>query len=291
MAKMKTISEDSFREFRVRVVERAGQFIGVGWDSDGNEISRKTAGNADDAKKAIKHELLALSNDYVSIEGAINVFRKVFPEGFGSPFYDHVEGDYKSEAAAFVAEHFSEGELRKEINARRFSTIARTARHAISRTNLTSQFEAMAFSDFLKVEANHEAFAKALQDLLFGDDFNPAFKKMVRLLSKQENAAKWPIVTYFPFFAFPETHIFVKPDLLKTCAYRLGYELEYETRPSFKSYESGVGLVDMIRDGISALEPRDNIDIQTFMYVVASDGYIAAVSKQRRSWLQEQETS
>ena len=47
----------------------------------------------------------------------------------------------------------------------------------------------------------------------------------------------------------------------------------------------------MIRNGISVLEPRDNIDIQTFMYVAASDGYIAAVSKQRERWEAGRKTS
>jgi hypothetical protein len=42
--------------------------------------------------------------------------------------------------------------------------------------------------------------------------------------------------------------------------------------------------VDMIREETQSLSPRNNIDIQSFMYVVATDGYVADVERERKEW-------
>jgi hypothetical protein len=281
---IKTLKPDfPYLEFRVRIVEMNDKIIGVGFDKD-KQVAQVTGDDIDDAERGIKQKLNSISNDFVAIEGAINIFRKVFPEGYGSPFYEFIEGSYKARAAEFVAERLSAERLSDLLESGNYSEICADAKRAVSKTGLPSPFEMMALSDFLKKESNQEPFSASLYDLLYGDDFATAFKKFTNLLSAQENAAKWPIVTYFPFFRFPQEHVFVKPALFETCAYRLGYELEYEPRPNIDSYRSCVGLVDMIREQIHALAPTSNIDIQTFMFVVATDGYVASVERERQEW-------
>jgi hypothetical protein len=43
-------------------------------------------------------------------------------------------------------------------------------------------------------------------------------------------------------------------------------------------------LVHYIRNGIRSLEPRDNIDVQTFMYVVGKEGYVAEAAADRKKY-------
>lgn len=275
--------EFPYLEFRIRIVEMNGQVIALGFDK-ATEVARLIGDDVDDAERGIKQELNNISNDFIAIEGAINIFRKVFPEGYESPFYDFVEGGYKAKASEFIGEKLSAERLLALLEEKKFGEICADAKRAISKTNLPSQFETMALSDFLKIDANQESFAIALNALLYGDDFDAAFEKFAKLLSAQKNASKWPIVTYFPFLRFPEKHVFVKPALFETCAYRLGYELDYDSKPNIETYRSCVGLVDMIREETKALSPRDNIDLQTFMYVVATDGYVASVGRERKKW-------
>jgi hypothetical protein len=76
----------------------------------------------------------------------------------------------------------------------------------------------------------------------------------------------------------------LKPELAQLCAYRLGYELDYTPAPNARSYQSYLGLIDQIRNGIGSLEPRDNIDVQTFMYVVGKEGYVAEAIAERSKY-------
>ena len=39
-------------------------------------------------------------------------------------------------------------------------------------------------------------------------------------------------------------------------------------------YKPDIDHAKFIADGISDLKPRDNIDVQSFMYVVGTDGYV-----------------
>ena len=41
-----------------------------------------------------------------------------------------------------------------------------------------------------------------------------------------------------------------------------------------ESYESLLEFTNFVRDGIASLEPADNIDIQSFMYVIGAPGYV-----------------
>ena len=68
--------------------------------------------------------------------------------------------------------------------------------------------------------------------------------------------------------------MFMKPDIVRLCAHRLGFDLLYETPPTLEAYRSLLEFADFVRDGIASLEPEDNIDVQSFMYVVGAPGYV-----------------
>ena len=78
--------------------------------------------------------------------------------------------------------------------------------------------------------------------------------------------------------------MFLKPEITQTCAYRLGYDLDYDPKPNSRSHRSLLGLVDEIRDGVASIEPRNNIDIQSLMYVVGKEGYVREAIEARKKY-------
>jgi hypothetical protein len=120
---------------------------------------------------------------------------------------------------------------------------------------------------------------RGLHRLLY-EDFDPALEELASLLQPY-NAAKWTVLTYWLFFRFPERHMFMQPVVARKCAARMGYELHYETTPNRETYRSLFGLSAFLREGIAALEPKDNIDMQSFIYVIGKEGYVREAVEDR----------
>jgi hypothetical protein len=133
------------------------------------------------------------------------------------------------------------------------------------------------------VESNGVAlpFAKGLREILYGN-FDEALEGLARLLEPYA-AATWPILTFWPFFRFPERHMFLKPTIVQACAARMGYELQYDSQPNADTYRSLLEFTKFLRKGIAKLEPKDNIDLQTFMYVVGKEGYVRDAIRDRET--------
>lgn len=95
------------------------------------------------------------------------------------------------------------------------------------------------------------------------------------------------MLTYWPFFPRPGQHTLLEPEIAQLSAHGMGYELVYDPVPNARTCRSYLGLVDHIRYAIAALEPRDNIDIQTFLYVIGNEGYVATAIACREKLEQE----
>jgi hypothetical protein len=208
-----------------------------------------------------------------AVKGAINRFLEAFPAfpgGFDSQFYRAYERRYKENTAQFVAERLAKEQLDELIASRDYEEIGLLARRALN--NLVFRSEQIALHDALRTKAVAQPFAEGLRELLYGE-FEFALEALAALL-RPHNAAKWPILTFWPFFRFPNRHMFLKPTIVRICAGRLGYELHYERLPNRTTYQSLLGFTEFLRAGIAELKPRDNIDLQTFMYAVAKEGYV-----------------
>ena len=105
---------------------------------------------------------------------------------------------------------------------------------------------------------------------------------------KRHDAAKWTIVTYLPFLWRPEEHMFLKPDVTRKFAGRVGHRFDndYSSRLDAKVYDSLLDLVRETRAELKSLAPRDNIDIQSFIWTVgeysAEDEKRVAVAAERK---------
>jgi len=111
----------------------------------------------------------------------------------------------------------------------------------------------------LATETVAAPFARGLHRLLY-EDFDPALEDLASLL-KPYDAGKWTVLSYWPFFRFPERRMFMQPVIARRCAARMGYELHYDSTPNRATYRSLLGLSDFVRERIASLEPKDNIDM------------------------------
>jgi hypothetical protein len=216
-------------------------------------------------------------------EGAMSCRRKFlrfFPGGFRDEKYISWERGYKWESHERWEESLGQAEFRRLLRAREFSEVASRAVRVEqqSRHSMIFSFEKMALRDAVKSDEGARAFAESLYDFLHGAGsverrFERWCAAVAALPRKQTRVLTWPLVTVFGFLAQPETHIFLKPMVSRAAAREYGFDFHYKSRPSWETYANFLEFAETIRRDLRDLQPRDMIDIQSFMWVQGSDEY------------------
>jgi hypothetical protein len=85
--------------------------------------------------------------------------------------------------------------------------------------------------------------------------------------------ATWPVVTVFGSIARPKVHLFVKPLTIKLAAEAYAFDLPYRPTPNWTTYSAILDLARTVRTDLADLGPRDQIDIQSFLWILGSDEY------------------
>jgi hypothetical protein len=205
-------------------------------------------------------------------------FLKFFPGGFSDETYIDWERDYKWEAHERWESQLPQREFRSLVQNGDAAEVARRAVTIESRTNLLFSFEKMAMRDAVKPPEGARAFAEGLYEFLHGrgtveNRFNRWIETVAALPRKQTRVLTWPVVTVFGFIAQPETHVFLKPMVTKRAAEEYGFQFQYRSRPNWDTYSSLLDFSARIMRDQRALEPRDMIDAQGFIWVQGSEEY------------------
>ena len=205
-------------------------------------------------------------------------FLKFFPEGFQDAKYIAWERGYKWAAHLEWQAQLSQKEFQRLIKNGDFKEIAALAIRIESHTNLLFSFEKMALRDAVKAPAGARSFATGLYDFLYGRGSDEhKFERWIEVVEslprKQTRVLTWPIVTVFGFIALPEKHFFLKPNVTRIAAQEFGYPLEYKSRPSWEIYSGLLDFADKVRLNVRDLHPKDQIDIQSYLWVQGSDEY------------------
>ena len=74
---------------------------------------------------------------------------------------------------------------------------------------------------------------------------------------------------YFPYLAMPAEHMFLKPVPTRRIAEACGVELNYRPEPNWLTYQCLLRLAERLKETLVDLEPRDMIDLQGFVWLVA----------------------
>ncbi|HET6726147.1 MAG TPA: DUF3553 domain-containing protein [Gammaproteobacteria bacterium] len=213
---------------------------------------------------------------YQSLPQSIQFFLELFPGGFyGEKFHEH-ERDYKEHAHELGHELLGQRGFADLINGNAYGEITKRALRLVNLTNLIFPNEKMALKDGLKRSGADCDFSEALYQLLFGkEQLESRFSAFIDVLEELD-AAKWTTATYFLFLMHPAEHMFIKPTITQHAAELCGFEINYRPQLNWLTYKSVLAFSKYLFSAISDLEPRDMIDVQSFMWCIAPGTYQGA---------------
>ena len=141
--------------------------------------------------------------------------------------------------------------------------------------NLLSPYEKMALSDALKNEQAATSYFSALFDVCERDKVDKeAYQALIMAVDElpaKEGRARvstWPVLTQFPFVARPDCHMFLKPEVTKSCAERMMFDLQYSPRLNWGTYSQLLKLADRLFDELKPMGAKDYIDVQSYIWVI-----------------------
>jgi hypothetical protein len=205
-------------------------------------------------------------------------FLHFFPKGFSDEKYFAWERGYKLAAHEKWNEWLEKKRFAALLEDGNYLEIASRAVKIESPTNLLFSFEKMALRDAVRTEAGAQTFAEGLFAYLYNagkpeDRFEHWREAVERLPKKQSRVLTYPVLTVFPFLAQPAKHIFLKPLATRRAAERYGFDFNYQSAPSWRTYSDLLDFAAVIYRDMADLKPQDMIDIQSFMWVNGSDEY------------------
>ncbi len=259
------IEDEHWGEFTVRLVRRDnGRFDGIVYRKHEDKVARVT-GDLDetevDVRERLKKMALRQNPDWIGYDGAMAFFRNQFRKGFQDDDYLKMERNYKLAAKQKL------DELVPLDAALEGDGLAELALRVFQGTNLLSPFELMKVKDVLSGRQG-DSFVQGAAAFAAGD-MEAGLRSMVSAARPCE-AAKWTVVTYLPFLWKPDVHMFLKPEVTKLFATRVGHEfaLSYRADLDLDVYRCLLDLVAHTNEAISDLRPLDHVDVQSFVWVV-----------------------
>ena len=257
---MRTIRTVILEKRELRLVEKNGSFIGVIIGQKSGRELLIEGNDADDVWRRLHDEAGKSNPKYFGFDGARARFLQFFANGFRSEAFAREERDYKVSAKRKLD---AAAPLTDAIDGAGFGEVV----HSIfGATNLLSPFEKTRMTALLR-GPDADSFIRAAARFTIGD--RTALAEMERILRLHENA-KWTVVTYLPFLWAPETEMFLKPEVTKDFAARVGHRFASAYKPglAIQVYETLLDLAQKTRAEIADLEPHDGIDIQSFIWVI-----------------------
>jgi hypothetical protein len=201
-----------------------------------------------------------------------------FKKGFKDPTYIAWERDYKLDAHLSFQQDLNREAFEQLLDAGKYNEIAQKAVRLESRTNLLFSFEKMALRDAVKTPGGAKSFANGLYDYVYGkaslkerfEEFTGVIDSLPRV---QTRVLTWPMQTIFGFLGNPAEHIFLKPRVTQIAAEKYQFDFNYKSRPNWDTYQSLLDFAEQVREDMDVYQPRDYIDLQSFIWVMGSEEY------------------
>lgn len=259
---MRTIREGQYKGAIIRLLERAGSYTGVVIAENGVK-ARIDGEDADDIWRQLHDKVATASPSFFGFDGACSRFLKIFPEGFGDPSYQERERDYKFAAHERLTEQIT---LESAATGTGFGEKVLSIFRA---TNLLYQIESTRMQNVLR-GATADDFIRGAARFTEGDIKGGLMQMKMAL--ERHDIAKWTVMTYLPYLWRPDQHMILKPQVTRDFAERVGHRFALDYSPELRSdiYESLLDLAGTTAREIAALKPADNIDIQSFIWVVGA---------------------
>ena len=216
--------------------------------------------------------------DIHSFDGAVNRFLLYFPSGFRDPRYVAEEREYKLQARERMLEKLGRDQMQELLSSGSFDEIWQRAYRVMTTSGqLVHHIESSDLNRALDSPGRKQLFSQALASLLWSaEPLEGRFKSFAQMLLEVKSA-KWPVMTYFLFLAFPDAQIILKPTVAQEFAGICKQTIDYEPEVNWITYKKFLDLAQYTTKGLSKrgqenLVPKDMIDVQSFMWVVVKYG-------------------
>jgi hypothetical protein len=228
----------------------------------------------------------ALATNFLSHDQAIADFLQVYPGGFADPAYVGDGAGKRCRAANWRAANaewtqalgggegerlIAEGDV-GEL-ARRVLRVGAHANRVAGVLDLDALAEALEPGDVVK------GYFEALFALLASP--SPTRARVEKAFAASEALgvepdAAWAMATLFPFVADPKRFVLLVPKLASGAAARLGCHLNLKGVPNWAGYAALQGLSAQLMEKLRQHGARDFIDVDCFLYAVATRRLAAA---------------
>jgi hypothetical protein len=253
--------EVEFGPHRFRIAQTADGWKGIVVGGCGTQFA------GDDAREVVRKlqdHVLKSMPEFFGFDGARTRFLSLFAGGFTDP---DLAGSPNSEIGAkrslirWVDEKCPlDGALHGDIRpAEIFAAFRKSS--MIDYRNMLSLKAALEGPKGARLVEVFSRFAT--------DDIDWACREFSRGFS-DEGIRNWSILTHMAFFWRPDRHAFMRPTAARAFARAVGhrFDMDYSSEPEPTTYALYLDLLDATRSHISDLEPRDYIDLQSFVWVV-----------------------
>jgi hypothetical protein len=204
-----------------------------------------------------------------TIPESIAKFRGIFPDGFRDARFLEKERNPKVKAHELMESLLGRAPFDELMASESYDEIASRALRVVAATTLIVPNEKTALRDGLGTAAEKKAFSRALHAVLYGEaELEARTKDWFEVLTGLE-AAKWTVASYFQFMAFPDRYIAFKPVITQDAADVCSFELSYKPELNWITYHCTQNFAGYLRVEIASLEPRDMIDLQSFISCIA----------------------
>ncbi len=258
---MRTIREERRGKDLLRLVQTATGYAGI--VVTGRKIAARVDGeDAGEVWERLERQSVELRPDYFGFDGARARFRRIFREGFADPKYLSCERNYKMDAKRMLDER---APLEEAVS----STGKGEDVFAVYKaTNLLHHSFEMPKMKAALTGPNADTFVRAAARFTL-EPSGRALQAMKAAL-RPYDIAKWTAMTYLPFLWRPSRHMFLKPNVTKDYASRVGHRFaeDYSSQTSMAVYESLLDLAAATERELGDLNAADRIDIQSFIWVV-----------------------
>jgi hypothetical protein len=246
----------------LRILKQGSGFAGI---IVGRHKEQATGTTALEVETQLRKLLAKDHPDFIGIDGARKRFLELFRDGFADPKYigDRTRGEryYKERAAENLQREVPlDGDSLTESE-------GLAALRVVQQTNLLDPFSKAKLADVLRGNRASE-FLSIARSFARGN-IDSACNDLVRRF-RPEGVASWVCLTYLPFLWRPDRHMFLKPAFAQSYAARIGHRFQhdYESTPNSATYASLLHMTAETGNAIADLNPADNIDLHSFMWVV-----------------------
>jgi len=201
--------------------------------------------------------------------------QELFPGGLHGEKMLQNERNYKDALCHFATQIYGRRSLEDLLQNCKYTEIVELVYSLVkhSGNNFPSLFEKIAFGNGLKAHTRSREFAEAFCAWVLPEQpTQSAFEAFAGELG-YIGSAKWPILTAFRFLLHPQTDVLIKPTNLANAAEVARFEINYRSELNWLTYFSVMQFYKHVRQAIADLNPKDNIDVQNFIWCIDPDQY------------------